>query len=60
MTFGFAMAYLAEVSAAFVEHRQFLWDLSYRITGSSVDADALLRECFTGAVASPPHDRDVD
>ena len=56
---GFAMADHAEVSDAFAEHRQFLWDLSYRITGSSVDADALLRECFTGAVASPPPDRDA-
>jgi RNA polymerase sigma-70 factor (ECF subfamily) len=54
------MAYHAKVSDAFAKHRQFLWDLSYRITGSSVDADALLRECFTGAVASPLHDRDAD
>ena len=54
------MPYRAAVSDAFAEHRQFLWDLSYRITGSSLDADALLRECFTGAVASPLRDRDAD
>ena len=54
------MAYHAEVSDAFAEHRQFLWDLSYRITGSSVDADALLRECFTGAIGNPSGNRDAD
>jgi len=54
------MAYHAAVSDAFAEHRQFLWDLSYRITGSAVDADALLRECFTGAVGSPLRGRDAD
>lgn len=54
------MLYHAVASDAFAVHRQFLWDLCYRVTGSAVDADALLRDCFTRAVESPLRDRDVD
>jgi RNA polymerase sigma-70 factor (ECF subfamily) len=54
------MLYQPEASDAFVAQRQFLWDLCYRITGSSIDADALLRECFTSAVVTPRRDRSAD
>jgi DNA-directed RNA polymerase specialized sigma24 family protein len=54
------MLYQAAASDAFAAHRQLLWDLCYRITGSSIDADALLRECFTGAIATPLRDRSAD
>jgi DNA-directed RNA polymerase specialized sigma24 family protein len=54
------MPYRASTSDAFAEHRQFLWDLSYRVTGSSVDADALLRDCFTKALEDPLRDRAAD
>lgn len=54
------MPYHATASDAFASHRQFLWDLSYRITGSSVDADALLHDCFTRAMETPLRDPDAD
>lgn len=54
------MLYHAVASDAFAAHRQFLWDLSYRVTGSSVDADTLLADCFARAIESPLHDRDAD
>jgi RNA polymerase sigma-70 factor (ECF subfamily) len=54
------MSYRAVVSDAFAAHRQFLWDLSYRLTGSAVDADVLLRDCFARAIETPLRERDAD
>ena len=50
----------AAASDAFAAHRHFLWDLSYRITGSAIDADALLHDSFTQAIENPPRDHDAD
>src|SRR5256885_3608422 len=38
----------------FEEHRAFLWGLSYRITGSSADADDVLQETFIRAWKHAP------
>jgi RNA polymerase sigma-70 factor, ECF subfamily len=44
------------VDGAFRAHQRFLWGLCYRMTGSAADADDLLQDTFTRAVASPPAD----
>jgi RNA polymerase sigma-70 factor (ECF subfamily) len=42
----------------FDEHRSFLWGLSYRITGSSADADDVLQETFKNAWQHAPEQLD--
>jgi RNA polymerase sigma factor (sigma-70 family) len=42
----------------FDEHRSFLWGLSYRITGSSADADDVLQETFKSAWQHAPEQLD--
>ncbi len=54
------MQYRVVAADAFSTQRQQLWDLCYRVTGSVVDADMLLRECFTRALEQPQSDREAD
>jgi RNA polymerase sigma factor (sigma-70 family) len=42
----------------FDEHQSFLWGLSYRITGSSADADDVLQETFKSAWQHAPEQLD--
>src|SRR5476651_2446060 len=44
----------------FSTEREHLWDLCYRVTGSAVDADLLLRDSFTKALEHPLANRDSD
>lgn len=49
----------AEVGSAFEAQRGFLWGLSYRLTGSSADADDVVQETFARALSQPPPRRDL-
>ena len=40
----------------FSAHREHLWGLCYRITGSAADAEDLVQETFARALAKPPPD----
>lgn len=40
--------------ALFREHERFLWGLSYRMTGSTADADDVVQETFARAMETPP------
>ncbi len=42
------------VEEAARQHERFLWGLCYRMTGVAADADDLVQETFTRALASPP------
>jgi len=42
------------LAPAFAEHRRFLWDLSYRLTGCAADADDVVQETFARAAQRPP------
>ena len=53
-----AEAVHATAAREFQAHRQFLWGLCYRMTGSSADADDLVQETFVRAIERPPADRD--
>jgi RNA polymerase sigma-70 factor (ECF subfamily) len=44
----------AAASREFQAHRQFLWGLCYRMTGSAADADDLVQETFVRAIERPP------
>lgn len=39
---------------AFVDHRRFLWGLSYRMTGNAADADEIVQDTFVRAMEHPP------
>lgn len=41
---------------AFEAQRHFLWGFCYRMTGSAVDADALISDAFVRALERPPAD----
>ncbi|MEM7154296.1 MAG: sigma-70 family RNA polymerase sigma factor [Myxococcota bacterium] len=41
----------------FATHREHLWGLCYRVTGSAADADDLVQDTFRRAIESPPPDR---
>ena len=49
-----------ELSAAlrrdFALHRDFLWGLCYRMTGSAADAEDLVQDTFERALRTPPQD----
>ena len=50
---------MADLEAAFAEHRRFLWSLSYRMTGSAADADDVVQDTFVRAMQHPPQRTDV-
>lgn len=52
-----AEAVHATAAREFQAHRQFLWALCYRMTGSAADADDLVQETFVRAIERPPVDR---
>src|SRR3954467_3754921 len=45
---------------AFITHRQHLWELCFRVTGSVTDADQLLRDSFRRVVEQPGGHRESD
>jgi len=45
-----------DYDALFAAHRDHLWGLGYRITGSAADAEDLVQETFTRALTKPPPD----
>jgi len=42
----------------FDEHRRFLWSVSYRMTGSTADADDIVQDTFVRAMERPPQRTD--
>lgn len=45
-----------DYQAIFATHREHLWGLCYRITGSAADAEDLVQETFRRALEKPPAD----
>ena len=43
-----------EVDALYEEHRQFLWGLCYRMTGSAADAEDVVQDTFVRVLEHPP------
>jgi RNA polymerase sigma-70 factor (ECF subfamily) len=44
------------LASDFAQHRDFLWGLCYRMTGSAADAEDLVQDTFERALRSPPPD----
>lgn len=42
------------VAESFAQHRQLLWGMCYRMTGSAADADDLVQDTFVRALEQPP------
>src|SRR5437016_23615 len=40
----------------FEQHRDFLWGLSYRLTGNAADADDIVQDTFVRVLDRPPAD----
>jgi RNA polymerase sigma-70 factor (ECF subfamily) len=47
-----------DYQALFSAHREHLWGLCYRVTGSAADAEDLVQETFRRALEKPPADTD--
>lgn len=47
-----------DYQALFSAHREHLWGLCYRVTGSAADAEDLVQETFQRALEKPPLDTD--
>ena len=45
-----------DYDALFSAHREHLWGLCYRVTGSAADAEDLVQETFARALSRPPAD----
>ena len=45
-----------DYQALFAAHREHLWGLCYRVTGSAADAEDLVQETFQRALEKPPAD----
>ena len=43
-----------DLERLYAEHRQFLWGLCYRMTGSAADADDVVQDTFVRAIQRPP------
>ncbi len=46
------------LSTLYLQHRDHLWGIAYRMTGSAADAEDLVQDTFRRALERPPADRD--